>query len=76
MFFLFLESMQKLVQSLRISTVSDSIIYSLLDHVAHHVLCHIQLKEKAMDFMPMVNAPVTIASADVLKVSMNRSRYS
>lgn len=29
-----------------------------------------------MDFMPMVNAPVTIASADVLKVSMNRSRYS
>lgn len=73
--FLFLvDAMQKLVHNLKIATVSDSIIYSLLDDVPIFGIPKIQLKSKASEFMPIVNAPVTVATADVLKADFWNSR--
>ena len=68
------DSMQKLVQSLKIATVSDSIIYSLLDNVPIFGIPKIQLKTKASEFMPIVNAPVTVSTADVLKADFWNSK--
>lgn len=53
---------------MKIKTVSDNIIYSLLDNVDDCSTCYLQLKEEAREFMPIINAPVPIATCEVKQV--------
>lgn len=53
---------------MKIKTVSDNIIYSLLDNVDYYYYYYHQLKEEAREFMPIINAPVPIATCEVKQV--------
>lgn len=65
----FLDKLSKTINTMKIKTVSDNIIYSLLDNVDYYYCyCYYQLKEEAREFMPIINAPVPIATCEVKQV--------
>lgn len=54
--------MAKYMKTLHVPSVEGKVIYSLLE----------EMRKSAREFMPMVNAPVVTATAEVLQVGLRR----
>ena len=57
--------MAKYMKTLHVPSVEGNVIYSLLE----------EMRKSAREFMPMVNAPVVTATAEVLQVGSREGCY-